>query len=586
MKGKIKWIILAIIAILIVIVAVYVSINEAQLQYDIEEIKEYNYFALTQKSKYGVVDKNGNVIIEPNYTAIQIPNPSKPVFICISDYNEETQSYDTLVFNDKKERLFENYDSVQAIAINTNVEANPYEKSVLSYKKDGKYGLITLEGKEVTKAIYDDITSINSKEGTFLVKNGDYVGVINMKGKVIIKSNYETITSDNYYNEETKNKTAGFIVSKKTDEGFRYGYINYKGQVILDTEYTELERVTQIQNDNKPYFIAFKDGQAGLLRDKKIILNYEYQDIQYHSVNDVFIITRNGMQGAVNKDGTTILNPEYDSILFGGIYLNAVKGDETFIYDTNGNKIETENISLTKTENPNYYIAVDKNEIYTVVDANNNVLIDDNYTYIEYLTDDYFIVAKGSNNGIIDSKGNVVVDLKYTSIFKFNDTNLVQAEITNTKTIELYNIKMQKVASMNNATIKQYEPSSINENKYIMLASATGFEYYDVDGNKLQSQDIFKSNTLFAKKGDNNKWGFVDIEGNVKVEYQYDMVTDFNENGFAGIKLDGKWGVVNQNGEIICEPIYKINWIQPTFLGKYYRVNIWYDNARFSDDES
>ena len=95
-----------------------------------------------------------------------------------------------------------------------------------------------------------------------------------MKGKVIIKNEYETIISDNYYNEATKNKTTGFIVSKKTNEGYRYGYINYRGNTILKPEYTELERVTQIQNENEFYFIAFKNGQAGLLKNKKVILNY------------------------------------------------------------------------------------------------------------------------------------------------------------------------------------------------------------------------------------------------------------------------------------------------------------------------
>ena len=91
-------------------------------------------------------------------------------------------------------------------------------------------------------------------------------------------------------------------------------------------------------------------------------MNYEYEDISYNLYNNVFIIQRNGKQGAVTKEGKTILHPEYDSILFGGIYLNAVKDNETFIFDLSGNQIQTDALSMTKTDNPNYFIVIDKND--------------------------------------------------------------------------------------------------------------------------------------------------------------------------------------------------------------------------------
>ena len=578
MKGKIKWIIIGIAIIAVIAIAIILIINEMGYSYKIEEITEINYTILVHEEKYGVIDKQGNIIIEPIYDAVQIPNPSKPVFICFGDYNEETKQYQTKVFNDKNEQLFQEYETVQVIPIKTNIETTPYEKSTLIYQKDGKYGLIDLEGKQITDAIYDEISSINYKEGTFAVKLDGKVGVINLNGKVIIKPEYETITSDNYYNEKTQNKTTGFIVSQKTEEGYRYGYINYRGRVILKTEYTELERVIEIADEKEIYLIAFKDGQAGLVKNKKVILNYEYEDIQYSSLNDVFVVQRNSKQGVVSKDGTTIVNTEYDSIIFGGMYINAKKGDNLYLFDLNGASVENKDIvSKTQTNNPNYFIAIDKNDIYTIVDSEDNVLVDNNYSYIEYLPGDYFIVARDGKNGVIDISGKSVIDLAYTSIFKLNDTELLQAEKIETKTIDLYSSTMNKIVSMDNATIT-------TGNNYIMLASDTDFAYYDFSGNKLDSKDVFPNNQLFAKKI-NDKWGFVDKEGNVVIENQYEMVTDFNEYGFAGIKLDGKWGVIEQaNHQIIQEPIYELEWVQPIFIGKYYRIRDWYGDIRYSDD--
>ena len=175
-------------------------------------------------------------------------------------------------------------------------------------------------------------------------------------------------------------------------EGYRYGYINYRGSKIVKPIFTQLERVTEISDDKNIYFIAFKDGQAGLLKNNKEIVNYEYEDIQYNVLSDVFIIQRNGKYGANTREGKTILYPEYSSVYTGGIYINAVKDNVIEVFDLQGNKIETDINSKIKTENSNYYITIDKNNIYKVVDANENVIINNDYNYMEYLPGDYIVL--------------------------------------------------------------------------------------------------------------------------------------------------------------------------------------------------
>lgn len=573
MNKKIRWIIIGIVAVIIIAISIMAIINEVQLHYKVEEISEYKYFTLEQNQKYGVIDRNGNIVIEAEYGAVQIPNPSKAIFVCVKEYNENTKEYETVVYNEKKEVLLSNYKNVQAISIYTNVNSTPYEKSVLTYKENGKYGLINLEGKQITKPVYDEISSINYKEGTFLVKQNELEGIINMKGKVIIKCEYESVTSDNYYSENGNKKQAGFIVSKKTEDGYRYGYANYRGTIILNPIYTQLERVTEIANEKGVYFIAFKNGQAGLLKNNKEILNYEYEDIQYNVLGSIFVTKRNGKYGAVNQEGTTVLYPEYDNVYTGGMYLNALKDKDIFIFDLNGNKIETNEVSKTKTENANYYITIDKNNKYKVVDSKDNIIIDKDYTYIEYLPGDYFIVERDSKSGIIASNGKSVIELKYDSISRINETDILQME-TN-KNIALYNLNMKEIVSMDNAIVKEVK----DEKAYILLYSDTDFKYFDKKGNILTSQNLFENNSLFAKNI-NGKWGFVDKDGNLKVQNDYELVTDFNKYGFAGIKKDGKWGSINQNGEVVQEPTYDLKRNIPEFVGKYYRVNA----TKFSDE--
>ncbi len=62
------------------------------------------------------------------------------------------KEYETVVYNEKKRKFcFQIIKNIQAISIYTNVNSTPYEKSVLTYKENGKYGLINLEGKQITK---------------------------------------------------------------------------------------------------------------------------------------------------------------------------------------------------------------------------------------------------------------------------------------------------------------------------------------------------------------------------------------------------------------------------------------------------
>ena len=577
---KKKKVIILIVA-LIVIVAIIVGITmyfmkRAKYVYDLEQVTHIEYNIINEDDRYGVIDGNGNIIVEPNYDVIQIPNPSKPVFICMSDYSTETKQYQTKVLNDKKEQIITGYQNVQAIPTETTADGIPFEKSVLKYKKDGKYGLISMDGKEITDPIYDNISAVTYKEGMLLVEQEGKVGVININGVKVIDVEYDNITVDNYYDVDTKYERTGFIVCKTEENGYRYGYIDYKGDIILNTEYTEIERVTEISDNNNIYIVAYQNGQAGLLKNKKEILNHEYESITYNAYNDVFVVQRNGKQGVVDREGNIKIDTKYTDISFGGVYVNVTEDGTDKVLDLNGNEVTDGYISRMPTSDGQHSIVYGEDEIYKVIDNNGNIVIDKNYTYIEELNNNYFIVASYNNNGIVDLTGRSFVEIKYSSIFKLDNTNLLQANVSSTDTISLINSNMEIIATMNEASIEV-------EDNYIRLYSETENKYFDYSGNELTAEQVFPNNNLYAKEI-NGKWGFVDKAGNIVVQNQYDMVTELNEYGYAGIKLDGKWGVINENGEIIQEPVYELENFSPIFIGKYYQKEEWYGNDYFSAD--
>ena len=98
------------------------------------------------------------------------------------------------------------YESIEAININTISSNIPYEKTVLKYKENGLYGIMDLDGKKITDSIYDEISSIDYKEGCLKVKVEGKYGIINIKGTEIVKPEYDLVLADGYYDEESNMK--------------------------------------------------------------------------------------------------------------------------------------------------------------------------------------------------------------------------------------------------------------------------------------------------------------------------------------------------------------------------------------------
>lgn len=577
MKKKVIVVLSIIILIIGIISIIKYNKNKSKFNYTIEQISEVNYFLLMQNNKYGVINKNGDIVVDPIYDVVEIPNASKPVFICKGNYDQNSGEYNIQVFNDKEEPILYQYYTVEAIKLN-NVESNGnYEKSVLKYKSDNKYGLIDFSGNKITDAIYDSIEGFNYREGILLVKKSDKYGIINIKGASIIKPKYDEILCDEYYTTDSKYDKSGYIVGTKTDKGMRYGYIDgIKRRQILKNEYNDIYRITDKIDDNNIYLVAFKDGKAGVYQNKKKIINNEYEDILYDANNDLLTLQKTSKQGVSKFDGTTIIPIEYDNIFFAGEYINAQKGDKIDIYNFDGTKENLEYISRKSVADKKYEIVSTSDDKYKIINNENNKVIDDNYQYIQYLFKNYFSVTKDNKYGIIDSDGNTILDFKYNIVQLLENSNVIQI-IDDKSNIELLDENLKSIIKIKDANIYTYD-------NYFKVYSDDSVQYFDKSGKKLESKDVFPNNKLFAYK-EKNKWGFKDKDGNIVVKPIYDMVTEFNEYGYAGIKSKNKWGSINENGDVIKESTYEVESnIIPSFIKEYYQVDLGYGEPYYTNE--
>ena len=479
MKKKI----LAIAIILIIIASIFIikTINTKKYNYEIEKINEFNYYIYREDNVYGVIDKNGKIIVEAKYTNVIIPNPQREVFVCYNGNNTE-------ILNSKNEKLFTQYNHVEPIKLKSVASTLTYEKSVLSYEKDGHYGIITLDGKEITSNVYDSIENLQPTEGKLLVSKNDKYGVIDIKGPELVKIEYDKILSDEYYTKKDEYKKSGFIVSIKTEDGMKSGYISYKGKKVLDTKYNQIERI--VKEDKNVYLIASENGKYGLYKNNKNVIENEYQSMEYND-NDIIILQKNKKYGAATLDGKIIINVANETVESKGIYLYAKTADGNKVYDTKGNMVDINfNKTVYATENDEYRITtvLDKNiAYYGIIDKNGNQLVDDKYRYIEYLYKDYFAAKDEKGKfGIIDNNGREILESKFSSLQKVKGKNIIIADEEDDEDI-FYSQDIKEVARTKNSGIQI-------EDDYIVITDGNDKIYLDNNGGKIADTSNVKKN--------------------------------------------------------------------------------------------
>ena len=438
------------LSIILICIVIVISLAISILIPNINKIEEaedtsINYVTIQNGGKIGVVEGE-ETIIEPQYDNIIIVNPYRAVFVC---QNGEQQK----IVNEKNQEIFEEYNNVEPIQITD----EKYERNVLRYEEDGKYGLLGIIGKPVTNAQYEELSSFGYKEGEILIKQNGKYGIIYDNGETKIKNKYDEIQSDEYFTEENEYKKSGYIVRNTTEEGYRYGYYDYEGVQVLNEEYNQITRLTQIKS-NDIYLISAKNGQCGVFVNNSKIINTEYQSIDYNSEMQMFIVERTGKYGVMNINGAKILEPEYSELTMNGIYLYGVKDEVQKVFDKNGKEVNIPfDTVITGTSNPKYFIRNDAGN-YSIANDQFEKLTNQTYKYIEHAYGTYFIVTNEQDKiGVIDLEEKIVVDFKYDLIQPIKGKNIIQANDFSTNKTDIYDNEFDLALEMTNANIELFE---------------------------------------------------------------------------------------------------------------------------------
>ena len=483
-KLNVKKIFAVLIAIIVIIMFVFIIKNLLTLDKNSSKIASKTYFTVYKDNKWGVIDSNGEFVIDPSYEEmIIIPDNKVDVFLCVYDVNYETGEYKSKALNSKNEEIFKDYEKIEAIS---NIDENNnlwYETSVLKVQKDGKYGLINLSGKQLSEPIYDEISAVSGIENAYKIKKDNKYGIIDNEGKIIIDCQYIDISILG------KDNKSGYIVKNDLE---KYGIIDYSNNLVLEIKYDSIEK---------------------------------------EHTSDLYIVTESGTKKLIRKDGTEVLSTGFDEIV------------EILQLEDNG-------------------IIFSKSGKYGVMNLAGEVKIEATYDSLKEAKSGIFIAKKDNKYGIIDINEEPKLEFNYnmitydekSDIFIAEDSNYISNIFNGNYELKISGILLD--FDTNKGYIKTREN---DENKY-----------YNLKFESKQESEIFTTRTLFLSKKD-GKYGFIDKNGKIVVDYIYDDATEQNDYGYAGIKKDGKWGSIDSNGNIVQEPIYNLDeYLLVDFIGRWH----------------
>ncbi len=100
------------------------------------------------------------------------------------------------------------------------------------------------------------------------------------------------------------------------------------------------------------------------------------------------------------------------------------------------------------------------------------------------------------------------------------------------------------------------------QNERIWVSEEDGIYYMiDREGNRIGKEEVegtkgFTVSDSLAAVERNGKWGFMDKEGKMAIEPQYEDARSFC-NEYAAVKQNGEWGFINVDGKMAIEPQFE-----------------------------
>ena len=228
-----------------------------------------------------------------------------------------------------------------------------------------------------------------------------------------------------------------------------------------------------------------------------------------------------------------------------------------------------------------YLIVETFDEYWGITDSNNFEIVLPKYDSIIVLDDNFLKVQKGNSWGIITSTGQIIAEPIYRSVDGFDGNCFIVTKSNETRGWGYLSGKLDTTGSPVSEVISQTQ--------YGVLITKS-FEKYGLERNgNVLTPHIYDNISYWGEAKyiaqKDNKFGIIDSRNRVHLKFEYSSITPLKEGkstikkgtlrneidsnlkivedlvielqeGYKKIKLGGKWGILNPEGQVIVDYLY------------------------------
>ena len=404
-----------------------------------------------------------------------------------------------------------------------------------------KYALFNIDGDKITDFIYDDVN--NFYNGTALVKKDNKYGLINTQGKTVVdydKYDYISTNSGGLY--LVHDDKGDYLIDAKGKQVYTYKTDTKEHHSFLETDLYSYaidgNKIIVFNYTGKKMKEYTLNKEADALDDYFGDWNDQYSSIYYDGYltifdNDKFTEVFNGkvdypyVLKLVAYDGQTfVLEPvTYSDADYGRNRKTA------FVYNNKFADLEYESITSDQMGNGTYYLKgrslADNKYYYIKKDGSKWGLASETYVLSE---NDYAISPSGSN----------------TYVEFYSDGK---------KSSKIENAYLRDIGIKGN-----YLVHLKNDNYKLTWYDRLGNRVLDKSYGELSLLD--ENNRAIASDEKDSKEYLIDEKGN-KISDEYDEIRLIHDSDssvvptdYYSVELDGKYGVIDKNGNKIIDLKY------------------------------
>lgn len=486
---------------------------------------------------YGLLDAKGKTVVNFNYFELSQLGDD----LLVSEFERGRQSYG-LVSLDNEILIPLKYHQISKD--NAFFFATTFKHTIDVYHQNS--------------LIQSSLDSVKYTDGLIGYRAG-YTGFISSEGNLIHDFTFKSIETNN-----------GEVKSTEFPTWKVYNNLSFEFEWQCDS----------ISYSEYGVWVAHLNGAQHIVFPKSE--GFDSKEYLISKIENDFIIVQHSKThkfSVVNMEGKELIG-NYDSIAFCQTHFLGLKKNKWDIINSSGTKLHRLSYDQIIAGPKNFFIA-SRNKHWGVIDFHGNEYLTFKYDSIIY-TPNHYQVKYFDKWGTLDFHGNWIVQPDYAEVqsfgdvvvarrgmgysifhnhqFKFRSTHRPLYSLNENIVIEGDSSKIGMLNKYGDLIAIPVYDKIFAQNVFIelitdgfsTLISNSGKSILDIS-DEIREIGGFSESYFSVKK--NDRWGFVDESGNLRISNRYDSAYLFCE-GMAAIKLRGKWGFINKEESIAVQPYY------------------------------